>query len=184
MTKSVRFLPVSAIHMNLIPIRSAFCCCRTSRSCPTPRQWNPCGRRTALLAGNSTRGATSPWTGSPPRPRTARASAPIIRSAQDRSRPAARLRRGQSRPFLGPSDLPLAADTGAPRVAMGGVSGGAYVLARSGLLDGYRATIHWEHLPAFSEEFPHVSVERNLFVIDRDRLTCAGGIAALDLMHA
>ena len=52
------------------------------------------------------------------------------------------------------------------------------------LLDGYRATIHWEHLPAFSEEFPHLSVERNLFVIDRDRLTCAGGIAALDLMHA
>ena len=39
-------------------------------------------------------------------------------------------------------------------VAIGGVSGGAYLLARAGLLDGYRATIHWEHLPAFSEEFP------------------------------
>jgi transcriptional regulator GlxA family with amidase domain len=68
--------------------------------------------------------------------------------------------------------------------AIGGVSGGAYVLARAGLLDGYRATIHWEHLPAFSEEFPHLSIERSLFVIDRDRLTCAGGVAALDLMHA
>jgi transcriptional regulator GlxA family with amidase domain len=69
-------------------------------------------------------------------------------------------------------------------VAVGGVSGGAYVLARAGLLDGYRATIHWEHIPAFSEEFPHLAVERSLFVIDRDRWTCAGGIAALDLMHA
>jgi transcriptional regulator GlxA family with amidase domain len=69
-------------------------------------------------------------------------------------------------------------------VAIGGVSGGAYVLARAGLLDGYRVTIHWEHLPAFVEEFPDLNVERNLFVIDRDRLTCAGGIAALDLMHA
>ena len=69
-------------------------------------------------------------------------------------------------------------------VAIGGVSGGAYLLARAGLLDGYRATIHWEHLPAFSEEFPHLAMERSLFVIDRDRLTCAGGIAALDLMHA
>jgi transcriptional regulator GlxA family with amidase domain len=69
-------------------------------------------------------------------------------------------------------------------VTIGGVSGGAYVLARAGLLDGHRATIHWEHLPAFVEEFPHLEVERSLFVIDRDRLTCAGGIAALDLMHA
>jgi transcriptional regulator GlxA family with amidase domain len=69
-------------------------------------------------------------------------------------------------------------------VTIGGVSGGAYVLARAGLLDGYRATIHWEHLPAFSEEFPHLTIERSLFVIDRDRLTCAGGVAALDLMHA
>ena len=103
---------------------------------------------------------------------------------KDRSRRAVRLRRRQSRPVLGPSDLPLAAALARQSVAIGGVSGGAYVLARSGLLDGYRATIHWEHLPAFSEEFPHVSVERNLFVIDRDRLTCAGGIAALDLMHA
>lgn len=69
-------------------------------------------------------------------------------------------------------------------VAIGGVSGGAYILARAGLLDGYRATIHWEHLPAFSEDFPQLLIERSLFVIDRDRLTCAGGIAAVDLMHA
>ncbi len=65
---------------------------------------------------------------------------------------------------------------------IGGMSGGPYVLARAGLLDGYRCTIHWEHIPAFIEEFPLLKVERTLFVIDRDRTTCAGGIAALDMM--
>jgi transcriptional regulator GlxA family with amidase domain len=63
-----------------------------------------------------------------------------------------------------------------------GMSGGSYVLARAGLLDGYRCTIHWEHIPAFVEEFPLLQVERTLFVIDRGRTTCAGGIAALDMM--
>jgi transcriptional regulator GlxA family with amidase domain len=69
-------------------------------------------------------------------------------------------------------------------LAMGGVSGGPFILARAGLLDGYRCTIHWEHFPAFVEEFPQAAAERSLFVIDRARLTCAGGISALDMMHA
>lgn len=69
-------------------------------------------------------------------------------------------------------------------VRVGGVSGGPYILARAGLLDGYRCTIHWEHIPAFVEEFPDLRVARTLYEIDRDRLTCAGGIAALDMMHA
>lgn len=69
-------------------------------------------------------------------------------------------------------------------VRMGGVSGGAYVLARAGLLDGHRCTIHWEHAPAFAEEFPAIDLRRTLFEFDRDRMTCAGGIAALDMMHA
>ena len=60
-------------------------------------------------------------------------------------------------------------------IQLGGVSGGSYILARSGLLDGYRCTIHWEHLPAFVEDFPDVMAERSLFVFDRKRLSCAGG---------
>jgi transcriptional regulator GlxA family with amidase domain len=67
-------------------------------------------------------------------------------------------------------------------VKLGGMSGGSYILARAHLLDGYRCTIHWEHIPAFLEEFPRLTVERTLFVVDRDRITCAGGIAALDMM--
>ena len=69
-------------------------------------------------------------------------------------------------------------------VAIGGVSGGPFVLARAGLLDGYRCTIHWEHGPAFRETFPHLDMTGRLFEIDRDRLTCAGGVAALDMLHA
>jgi transcriptional regulator GlxA family with amidase domain len=67
---------------------------------------------------------------------------------------------------------------------VGGVSGGAYLLALAGLLDGYRCTIHWEHGPAFQERFPDLDVTASLFEIDRNRLTCSGGIASLDMMHA
>lgn len=69
-------------------------------------------------------------------------------------------------------------------VSIGGVSGGPYILARAGLLDGYRCTIHWEHMAAFREDFPGLEAHRTLYEIDRDRLTCAGGIAALDMMRA
>jgi transcriptional regulator GlxA family with amidase domain len=67
---------------------------------------------------------------------------------------------------------------------IGGVSGGPFILARAGLLSGHRCTIHWEHVPAFLEEFPDVDLTRTLFEADGDRLTCAGGIASLDMMNA
>ncbi|HKP77618.1 MAG TPA: GlxA family transcriptional regulator [Phenylobacterium sp.] len=62
-----------------------------------------------------------------------------------------------------------------------GISAGPYLLARAGLLDGYRATIHWEHRPAFAEAFPMSTPEPGLYVIDRRRVTCAGGMAGMDL---
>jgi transcriptional regulator GlxA family with amidase domain len=64
-----------------------------------------------------------------------------------------------------------------------GVSGGPLILARAGLLEGYRCTIHWEHIPVFVEEFPRHDLRRSLFEIDRDRLSCSGGTAVLDMMH-
>lgn len=67
---------------------------------------------------------------------------------------------------------------------IGGVSGGPFILAKAGILNGYRCTIHWEHLPAFTEAFPDIVPTRTLFEIDRGRLTCGGGVAALDMMHA
>src|SRR5215510_126381 len=69
-------------------------------------------------------------------------------------------------------------------VTIGGISGGPYILARAGLLDGRRVTLHWEHQPAFSEDFPDVAVTPSLFEIDGNRITCSGGISALDMMVA
>ena len=68
-------------------------------------------------------------------------------------------------------------------ITLGGVSGGPVILARAGLMAGRRMTVHWEHAPALSELQPELLIERNLFVIDRDRVTCAGGTAPTDLMH-
>ena len=69
-------------------------------------------------------------------------------------------------------------------VAIGGISGGPYLLAKAGLLAERRATLHWEHLPAFREAFPDVAVVPSLFEIDGNRITCSGGISALDMMVA
>jgi transcriptional regulator GlxA family with amidase domain len=69
-------------------------------------------------------------------------------------------------------------------VTIGGISGGPYLLAHAGLLDGRRVTLHWEHQPAFSEDFPDVAVTPSLFEIDGNRITCSGGISALDMMVA
>jgi len=65
---------------------------------------------------------------------------------------------------------------------MGALCTGAWVLAEAGLLDGRRATIHWENQDGFAEEFPDVSLIRTVFVEDGSRLTAAGGTAAIDLM--
>jgi AraC family carnitine catabolism transcriptional activator len=67
-------------------------------------------------------------------------------------------------------------------VLLAGIDTGPFLLAEAGLLDGYRATCHWESLPGFQERFPDVQAEQSLFVADRDRMTCAGGAAAIDMM--
>lgn len=69
-------------------------------------------------------------------------------------------------------------------VQLGGVSGGPVILAMAGLMEGRRMTVHWEHAPVLAELSPDIIVERRLYVIDRDRVTCGGGTAPLDLMHA
>jgi transcriptional regulator GlxA family with amidase domain len=66
--------------------------------------------------------------------------------------------------------------------AIGAVCTGTYVLAKAGLLDGYQSTIHWENHSGLVSEFPHLDVSQELFEIDRNRLTCAGGTAAVDMM--
>ncbi|WP_028693434.1 GlxA family transcriptional regulator [Pseudomonas cremoricolorata] len=67
-------------------------------------------------------------------------------------------------------------------VVLGGIDTGAMLLAEAGLLDGYRATVHWEALEAFKERYPRLQPTQELFEIDRRRITCAGGTASIDLM--
>jgi transcriptional regulator GlxA family with amidase domain len=67
-------------------------------------------------------------------------------------------------------------------ITIGAVCTGSYLLARAGLLDGYKCTIHWENIASMREEFPKAQFTDDLFLIDRDRITCAGGQASLDMM--
>ena len=69
-------------------------------------------------------------------------------------------------------------------VPVGAVCTGTYVLARAGLLDDHRCTIHWENQDSLREQFPEIDVTEELFEIDRTRFTCAGGTAAIDMMLA
>jgi transcriptional regulator GlxA family with amidase domain len=62
------------------------------------------------------------------------------------------------------------------------IDSGSFLLAEAGLLNGYRATVHWEVLQLFEERYPEVHAAETLFVTDGRRITCAGGIAALDMM--
>ena len=69
-------------------------------------------------------------------------------------------------------------------VRLGGISGGAFLLAAAGLLTGRDFTIHWEHAPALAEAFPDTAPRPARYVLDGDRITCGGGVAPLDMMHA
>ncbi|MFZ9132593.1 MAG: GlxA family transcriptional regulator [Gemmobacter sp.] len=67
-------------------------------------------------------------------------------------------------------------------VAVGGLCTGSWALAKAGLLDGRKATIHWENQDGFAEEFTEVTLSKSVFVVDGNRLSTAGGTASLDLM--
>ena len=67
-------------------------------------------------------------------------------------------------------------------VVVGGICTGAYILAKAGLLSGRRCAIHWENLPGFQEAFPKADVYADLFEVDGNVYTCAGGTASLDMM--
>jgi len=67
-------------------------------------------------------------------------------------------------------------------VTMAGLCTAGYTMARAGLLDGKRATIHWENHDSFLEEFEEVELTKSVFVKDGNRITTAGGTASIDLM--
>jgi transcriptional regulator GlxA family with amidase domain len=67
---------------------------------------------------------------------------------------------------------------------LGGIGTGAAWLARAGVLRGHRCTLDWAYVAQLAERHPDVVVSSHVYEIDRQRLTCAGGTAALDLMAA
>lgn len=69
-------------------------------------------------------------------------------------------------------------------VRIGAISSGSFLLAAAGLLENRDFTIHWEHAPVLRETFPHLVPRQARYVLDGDRITCGGGIAPLDMMHA
>lgn len=77
------------------------------------------------------------------------------------------------------SFLHRAAEVGVPLV---GVCTGAFVLHRAGLLHGYRCCVSWFHHNDFLEQFEGITpVSDQIFVVDRDRLTCSGGTSSAHL---
>jgi len=67
-------------------------------------------------------------------------------------------------------------------IKIGALCSGAFVLAKAGLLDGVPTALHWEYHDSFMEEFPEVSLCRNVFVSDAKYITASGGTATADLM--
>jgi transcriptional regulator GlxA family with amidase domain len=67
-------------------------------------------------------------------------------------------------------------------IALGAICTGSYVLAKAGLLDGYRCSIHWENLAALTDAYPSIAVSRSVFTIDRKRYTSSGGTTPVDMM--
>lgn len=65
---------------------------------------------------------------------------------------------------------------------IGGLCTAGYTLAKAGLLDGKKATIHWENQDSFAEEFDEVELTKSVFVMDGNRYTTAGGTSSIDLM--
>ncbi|MHC0052906.1 GlxA family transcriptional regulator [Actibacterium sp. D379-3] len=67
-------------------------------------------------------------------------------------------------------------------LTIGGLCTASYTMAKAGLLDGKRATIHWENQDSFTEAFEDVELTKSVFVIDGNRLSTAGGTSSIDLI--
>ena len=66
--------------------------------------------------------------------------------------------------------------------ALVGLCTGVFILQQAGLLKGYRACVSWFHHQDFIDRFEAVTpVADQIFVVDRDRLTCSGGQGAAHL---
>ncbi len=75
--------------------------------------------------------------------------------------------------------LRRAAALGVPLV---GVCTGAFLLHSAGVLHGYKCCVSWFHHRDFLEQFDGLDpVSDQIFIVDRDRLTCSGGASSAHL---
>ncbi|MGB0867867.1 MAG: GlxA family transcriptional regulator, partial [Granulosicoccaceae bacterium] len=66
-----------------------------------------------------------------------------------------------------------------------GLDSGTFAIAQAGLMEGYRAVVHWRHLGEYVSRFPNSpAVNDQLWLVDRDRVSCPGGAAAIELAVA
>lgn len=67
-------------------------------------------------------------------------------------------------------------------VPLVGVCTGAFILHHAGLMNGYKCCVSWFHHEDFLEQFDGLKpVSDQIFVVDRDRLTCSGGASSSHL---
>ncbi len=67
-------------------------------------------------------------------------------------------------------------------IPLGSICTGSVALAEAGLLDGFRCTIHWENIESLAERYPALDITATRYEIDRNRYTCSGGLAAMEMM--
>lgn len=85
-------------------------------------------------------------------------------------------------PGLSPDQAAFLRRAALARVALGGLCTGVFAMARIGLMDGYRCCVSWFHHQDFLAEFERMRpVSDQIFVVDRDRISCSGGVSAAHL---
>jgi transcriptional regulator GlxA family with amidase domain len=81
-----------------------------------------------------------------------------------------------------PDDVRAALAFIPPAARIVSICTGAFVLAAAGLLDGRRATTHWQLAGLFRRMFPHVDLDPDVLFVDDDRiLTSAGAASGVDV---
>ena len=65
---------------------------------------------------------------------------------------------------------------------IGAICTGTYILAKAGLLNNSKSTIHWENQESLKEEFADLAITESIYTLEKKRFTSAGGTASLDLM--
>lgn len=85
-------------------------------------------------------------------------------------------------PNLSPEYTRYLQRAAASKVSLVGVCTGAFILHRAGLMDGYRCCVSWFHHADFLEQFDGLKpISDQIFIVDRDRLTCSGGASSAHL---